>query len=933
MIRRPPTAFHRYAVAIVLVGVSLAFMLLLDPFIGMNSTPYLLFFGALTISAWYGGRGAGILATLLSALLSEYFFIQPEHQFGLGLHFNDSLRTTLFILQGLLISHLCGALRLAQDRTRTALEQLQANETRFRRLVDSNIIGVVGCDLKGAITSANDEFLRMTGFSRADVLAGRVRWDEMTPADLKPLDEPAMAELLSKGKNTAYEKAFISKDGRRVPVVVGAALLRNDPESVISFVLDLTRLWLTEQRLTVQYAVTRVLAEAVTVRESVAPILQALCQSLDWEFAIIWSVDQQAGVLRYLESWPMDTLLDEFRSLKQPITFTPGMGLPGRIWASGQPAWIECLATDPNFPRAAAAQRAGLESAMGFPIRLDKQVLGVIEGFSPHGRPPDKDLLQLMGAIGSQIGQFMERKRAEESLRQSQALFDRFMSHTPVAAWIVDQASRIVYLNPTYFRLFNFPSQDAIGKTVVELYPPQFAEQFLQSNGPVFTHQEVVETIETAPRTDGSTGEFLVYKFPIPQEPDELLLGGVALDITERKQAEAERERLLQREQEAREQAESANRIKDEFLAVLSHELRSPLNPILGWAKLLQTRPFAPEKAQQALQTIERNAKLQTQLIEDLLDVSRILRGKMVLNVCPVDLVTVIEAALETVQLSAEAKGIPIAKYLANDIGFISGDAGRLQQIVWNLLSNAIKFSPPGHRVDIRLERVGAEAQIQVRDTGKGINPSFLPHVFEYFRQEDGRTTRKFGGLGLGLAIVRYLTELHGGSVQAESGGEGQGATFTVRLPLLKVGHSSEERSVSPPPPTSRLKGVRILAVDDEADMRDLLVTMLEDAGAVVKITASAVEALAALDSFHPDLLISDIGMAEMDGYMLLHQIRRLPPEQGGQISALALTAYARDEDRQQVLAAGFQQHLPKPIEPDTLVAAVADLIRQSPTG
>ncbi|MBH8571645.1 PAS domain S-box protein [Nostocaceae cyanobacterium CENA369] len=388
-----------------------------------------------------------------------------------------------------------------------------------------------------------------------------------------------------------------------------------------------------------------------------------------------------------------------------------------------------------------------------------------------------------------------------------------------------------------------------------------------------------------------------------------------------------ERARLYEAEQTAREVAETANRIKDEFLAVLSHELRSPLNPILGWSKLLQTKKLDEKTISQALKTIERNAKLQAQLIEDLLDISRILQGKLSLNSSPVDLTLVISAAMETVRLSAEAKSIQIHPALEPNIGKVVGDSSRLQQIVWNLLSNAVKFTPEGGRVDIRLEKIATQAQITVNDTGKGIDPNFLPYVFDYFRQENSTTTRKFGGLGLGLAIVRHLVELHGGTVKAESLGENQGATFSVRLPLLK--DLSESKLDSEDfEPTANLNGVKILIVDDDADTREFIAFLLEQYGAYVTAVTSATEVLAALSQSLPDVLLSDIGMPEVDGCMLIRQVRTLPPEQGGQIPAIALTAYAGEMNEQQVLTAGFNKHIAKPVEPARLVEAIANLLQ-----
>jgi signal transduction histidine kinase len=407
-------------------------------------------------------------------------------------------------------------------------------------------------------------------------------------------------------------------------------------------------------------------------------------------------------------------------------------------------------------------------------------------------------------------------------------------------------------------------------------------------------------------------------------EEDEAIL----VQLAQMASVAVENTRLYEAQQRARTQAESANRIKDEFLAVLSHELRSPLNPILGWTKLLRGRKLDETATDRALATIERNAKLQAQLIEDLLDVSRILQGKLSLNVCPVNLPSIIKAAMETVRLAAETKSIEIQMRFEPGIGQVSGDSTRLQQVVWNLLSNAVKFTPIGGQIEITLEQIGSEAQIQVSDTGKGISPDFLPHVFEYFRQADSTTTRRFGGLGLGLAIVRHLVELHGGTVAVDSLGEGQGATFTVRLQLRRESAAPKDEtattnSFTTVPETLPLTNIRVLVVDDEADSRDFLAFVLEQAGAEVTAAASASEALQALTQSKPDILLSDIGMPEMDGYMLMRQVRVLESEQENKIPAIALTAYAGEMNQQQALAAGFQRHIAKPVAPETLVQEI----------
>ncbi|MDZ7953598.1 PAS domain-containing protein [Nostoc sp. DedQUE09] len=401
---------------------------------------------------------------------------------------------------------------------------------------------------------------------------------------------------------------------------------------------------------------------------------------------------------------------------------------------------------------------------------------------------------------------------------------------------------------------------------------------------------------------------------------------GNVQDITARKQAEIERDRLFQLEQAARAEAERANRIKDEFLAILSHELRSPLNPILGWTKLLQNRKFSETKTAEALATIERNAKLQTQLIDDLLDVAKILRGKLSIDAAPLNLAFVIESALDTVNTAALSKSIVLHSVLPN-IGQVSGDSNRLQQIVWNLLSNAIKFTPKGGRVETRLERVDDRAQIIISDTGKGINPDFLPYIFESFRQEDVSITRKYGGLGLGLAIVRQLVEAHGGTIAADSPGVGLGATFTVQLPLLNV-EPEIKQTDELPQSALELTGIRVLTVDDDPDARELITVLLAEYGAQVLTVAEATEVLANLESFQPDVLVSDIGMPEVDGYSLIQQIRALTPEKGGKIPAIALTAYARTEDSQRAITSGYQLHVTKPLDPEELVQAVVVLAR-----
>jgi signal transduction histidine kinase/ActR/RegA family two-component response regulator len=402
--------------------------------------------------------------------------------------------------------------------------------------------------------------------------------------------------------------------------------------------------------------------------------------------------------------------------------------------------------------------------------------------------------------------------------------------------------------------------------------------------------------------------------------------------------SESERTQLLESERSARAEAERAGRMKDEFLATLSHEIRTPLNAILGWTHILAlTR--SPEDLAKGLSVIERNARAQAQIVADLLDMNRIINGKIRLDVQRIQLAPVVQAAVDTITPAAEAKGIRLQVILDPSTGPVSGDPERLQQVFWNLLSNAVKFTPRGERVQVLLQCVSSHLEVSVADTGEGIEPEFLPHVFDRFRQADGSTTRRVGGLGLGLAIVKQLVELHGGTVSARSPGPGKGSAFTVALPLAPL-HGDEPSPAERRHPKAGtaaptcdenddIRGVRVLVVDDELDARDLVRRLLEGRQAQVATAASAGEALDLIQQLRPDILISDVGMPGEDGYSLLRRLRRLTPEAGGETVAIALTAYARAEDRVTAMRAGFQYHISKPVEPMELIATVASAARR----
>ncbi|HEX5604675.1 MAG TPA: PAS domain S-box protein [Pyrinomonadaceae bacterium] len=444
----------------------------------------------------------------------------------------------------------------------------------------------------------------------------------------------------------------------------------------------------------------------------------------------------------------------------------------------------------------------------------------------------------------------------------------------------------------------------------------------------------------------------LFFGHPEPRmftERDEIVVSGlasqaaVAMDNARlyetAKKARAEAERAAAENERLYMQAEESSRLKEEFLATISHELRTPLSAILGWARMLRLGQLSTEQSAKALDTIERNARAQAQLVDDLLDVSRIITGKLRMDVRPADPNSFIDAAVESVRPAADAKGVRIQKVVDTSPISIPGDPVRLQQVVWNLLSNAIKFTPRGGRVQIRSERVNSHLEIVVSDTGQGIESEFLPHVFDRFRQADQKTSRQHGGMGLGLAIVRHLVEMHGGTVRANSDGEGKGATFTVMLPIAPLYqvdasggrvHPGARDLLPPHDSADRLDGLRILAVDDEPDTRELLRQGLEFLGAKVKVVGTAAEAIDYLRGSVPDILISDIGMPGTDGYDLIRQVRALPADRGGKVPAIALTAYTRVEDRLQALRAGYDMHVPKPVELAELVAVAASVSRRN---
>ena len=535
-------------------------------------------------------------------------------------------------------------------------------------------------------------------------------------------------------------------------------------------------------------------------------------------------------------------------------------------------------------------------------------------------------------------------------LQLSEERFRSLSTCSPVGVFVTDVAGRCIYTNPRLQAVCGFAALSETNQDWLQAIHLDDRERAIATWSLYLqTAQEYSQEFRLQTH-DGSLHWVQIRSARMHSEQGRFLGHvGTIEDITERKQAESANAQII-REQAARQEAEVANRMKDEFIAILSHELRTPLNSMLGWSRLLRSRQCDEQTVTRALEIIERNATSQARLIEDILDVSQIIRGKLRLNCAPVDLVAITQAAMEIVQPLANAKAIALsADWNGYSLLQVMGDAVRLQQVVWNLLTNAVKFTPKQGQVEIKVSVVESAplavantpstpsasaqpyAQIQVTDTGIGISPDFLPHVFDRFRQGDSTSTRAYGGLGLGLAIVCYLVEQHQGWVQADSPGVDQGATFTIKLPLLQAERHDIPTAdilcgaIAPQP--LLLDDCQVLIIDDDADTRDFLAFLLQSVGATVMTTASSVEALQVLESQEPAILLCDISMPEIDGYTLIGKIRTQLPAPQSQIPAIALTAHARVSDQEQALAAGFQKHLAKPIEPETLVQAILELL------
>lgn len=687
------------------------------------------------------------------------------------------------------------------------------------------------------------------------------------------------------------------------------------------------------------HALASILSEERDLKHATPRIIQAVCDTLEWEVGILWRADETQHVLEYVDSWHREPRLDEFVADSRSRRFERGIGLPGRVWSTGHPAWIYDVTVDQNFPRAPVAMRLNLHGGFAFPVVLGRRILAVIEFFTHDPRQVDQSLLTLMEVAGAQIGQFIERRRFEQRVAESEALNSAIVSAALDCVVTIDSAGTIIEFNPAATRTFGFSRDEAVGRELAELLvPPRLRERHrlaLRRSAETGEDQVLGKRIEMpAQRADGT--EFLV-------ELAVTRVGGTTRpiftahmrDITDRRRAENERELLLTRERMTRIEAEAANRSKDQFLATVSHELRTPLTAILGWASMLKTRSFDPQRIQQIYESIERNAQAQAQIVGDLLDVSRIITGQLRLESEAIDVCDIARLSLETIRPTTVAKDVALIAEIQAAPCLVSGDPARLQQIVWNLLSNAAKFTPAGGTIALVVRRDGPRVIIEVRDNGIGIAPDLLPRVFDRFWQADGSTTRVHGGLGLGLALVRHLVELHGGEVSAMSAGEGRGSTFIVSLPVRR-GDDMPAREPSTEGQTARVAGMELgnvtaLVVDDDPEARQLFSEILAGHGARVVCAGSAAEAFHIVERQPADIIVMDIGMPTEDGFSLLRRIRDHEGRRGSPATpAIAVTAYAGAGARAQAMQAGFAAYVAKPTPPEDMLAAIRQAISSS---
>jgi PAS domain S-box-containing protein len=905
---------RRYALAIFAVLAATLLRLPFEPLLH-GRAPYGLYFPALLVVTWFCGVGPTVLAGLLSLLTAWYFFVPPAFSFAI---MEEGYRASLLLFAlaasaNTWLAHMAEGARRAQLEGTRAQLRAQDSRERLAAIVESSDDAIIGKNLDGVIQSWNAGAERVFGY-RAEEMIGRPILTLIPPE--RSLEEDRILGLLRRGQRVDhFETVRMTKTGERIDVSVTASPIRNASGVIVGaskIARDITERKRAERALAHQREWFRITLSSIgdavitTDRNGEVSFMNPVAERLTG-----WSSEGAVGQ-------PLATifrLVDE--QTRAPIDGGAERAQQPRVLDDGSHHQTLLIARD-------RSERPIATSAA--PIVDDQNTkLGVVIVFHD----------------------VTEQRRAAAAMAEQREWLETTLVSIGDAVVATDIRGRVVFMNPVAEQLTGWRSREARGRDCVDVFRIVDESDRTAVESPAARVLREGSVVTLSDRTlligrDGSERPIDDSAAPI-RDSDGGIAGVVLVfrDVSEqrrveqdRRNAESEREQLLQSERAARGEAERANRLKDDFVATLSHELRTPLNAILGWTEILRRRPEDASTVERGLAVIERNTRVQAQLISDLLDVSKIISGKLRLELQLCDVGAVVDQSIEALRPSADAKGVAIDAMIERGIEPIAGDSARLSQITWNLLSNAIKFTGAGGRVSIRVERNSPYATITVSDTGAGIRADFLPYLFDRFRQADASTTRRFGGLGLGLTIVKQLVELHGGTVTAHSAGEGRGATFVVNLPLDSAApeteaHRKSRRALmisSPDGPDARLEGLKVIVVEDEPDARELVERLLHEAGCQVTAVASAAAAMTALQDARYDVLISDIGLPDEDGYSLIERIRHLDRTAGGRLPAIALTAFARSEDRTRALRAGFQAHVAKPVEPAELLAIVASL-------
>jgi PAS domain S-box-containing protein len=817
-------------------------------------------------------------------------------------------------------------------------EALRQSEEKYRSLFDSIDEGFCTIEVlfneheepvDYRFLETNPAFERQTGI--ADAVGKRMR-------EIAPAHEQFWFEVYGKIATTGESMRFEHPAAQLNRFYDGYAFRVGEPESRRVAILfnDITARKREEANFNFLAEVSEDLVRLTGIDEITQTIGRKLGAFLDLSLCFFAGVNEDANEVIVNQTWRQADVPDVIGVYRITDFVTSAVQRASRV---GEMFIVRDSTDDPRV-KTTSYEALKIRSIIGVPLLRDGDWRSLLCICDSKHRDWRVDEIELMSELAARIWTRLERVRAEEALRASEEQFASLFNQSTGGIAQTDLTGQFTLVNDRFCQIVARSRTELLGLRMQDITHPEDLPGNLERFQALAAGHGSNFVIEKRyVRPDGSTvwvhNDVAAIRDAVGSVRN---ITAAVTDIDYVKQGEIELQAAVAREKEARGTAEEANRLKDEFLAIVSHEVRTPLNAITGWAHMLRGGKLNPEQTSRALETIERNTALQVRIINELLDISRIISGKLKIDAKPVELASVIEAAVEVVHAASEAKSIQVETQLDFPEGLVLGDAERLQQVVWNLLSNAIKFTPKGGHVQIRLERNETSVAIAVEDTGEGIDPEFLPHAFDRFRQADASSTRAQGGLGLGLSIVRNLVEMHGGSVRAESPGKGHGATFTVILPVRALAdyrdrhpgsleHSTLSEYSAGTPTTTRLEGMQVLIVDDDGDTRDLLSLALTSAGAEVRACGSASEAMAAIRELKPDCIVSDIGMPGEDGYMLMKKVRELQGKEESDIPAVALTGYAGAEARSRVGAAGFKAYLAKPVALGELISIIIQLV------